>query len=67
MTVVNLELARRLNIGERFRMDFRVEAQNLFNHANYTNLVNTVGASGFGSVTSAEPMRTFDLLLRVHF
>ncbi|MEA2262311.1 MAG: hypothetical protein QOJ51_5136 [Acidobacteriaceae bacterium] len=67
MTVVNLELARRLNIGERFRMDFRVEAQNLFNHANYSNLVNTVGASGFGSVTSAEPMRTFDLLLRVHF
>jgi hypothetical protein len=44
-----------------------VEAQNLFNHANYSNLVNTVGASGFGSVTSAEPMRTFDLLLRVHF
>jgi trimeric autotransporter adhesin len=67
MTLVNLELARRLNIGERYRMDFRVEAQNLLNHANYTNLVNTVGASSFGSVTSAEPMRTFDLVLRVHF
>jgi hypothetical protein len=67
MTMVNLALARRLNIGERYRMDFRVEAQNLFNQANYTNLVNTVGASDFGSVTSAEPMRTFDLVLKVHF
>jgi hypothetical protein len=67
MTLVNLELARRLNIGDRYRMDFRVEAQNLFNHANYSNVVNTVGASSFGSVTSAEPMRTFDVVLKVHF
>ena len=67
MAVVNLELARRLNMGERYRMDFRVEGQNLFNHSNYTNLVNTVGADDFGTVTSAEPMRTFDLVVRVHF
>jgi trimeric autotransporter adhesin len=67
MTAVNLELARRVNIGERYRMDFRVEGQNLFNHPNYTNLVNTVGAAGFGSVTSAEPMRTFDVVVRLHF
>jgi len=67
MTVVNLELARRLHVGERYRMDLRVEGQNLFNHPNYLNLVNTVGASDFGAVTAAAPMRTVDLVLRLHF
>lgn len=67
MTVVNLELARRLHVGERYRMDLRVEGQNLFNHPNYLNLVNTVGASDFGAITAAAPMRTVDLVLRLHF
>jgi len=48
-------------------MDVRLEGQNLFNHPNYTNVINTLGASDFGSVTSALPMRTIDLVLRVHF
>jgi len=65
--IVNLELARRLHVGERYRMDVRLEGQNLFNHPNYTNVINTLGASDFGSVTSALPMRTIDLVLRVHF
>jgi hypothetical protein len=65
--IVNLELARRLHVGERYRMDLRVEAQNLLNHPNYSNVINTLGASDFGAVTNASAMRTVDLVLRVHF
>ena len=40
------------DIGERFRVQFRAEVFDLFNHANFGRPGNTVGTPLFGSITS---------------
>jgi hypothetical protein len=64
---VNLSLDRTMRIGERQRVQFRWEAFNVFNHANF-NLPNTsVNTVTGGTITTAGTARTMQFGLRYEF
>ena len=44
----DLSLSRRFSLGERANLEFRIEAFNLFNHANFANEVNNLSSGQFG-------------------
>jgi len=68
---VDMALAKNMNLTERFKLEFRAEALNVFNHANLNNPAATVPAAGtvsnFGSITSAQTTRRLQLGLRLTF
>ncbi len=68
---VDMALAKNMNLTERFKLEFRAEALNVFNHANLNNPAATVPAAGtvsnFGSITSAQITRRLQLGLRLTF
>jgi hypothetical protein len=66
---VNMALAKTIRMGKdgQRRMDLRWEAQNLFNHPNFTGLSTALGSSTFGRVLGSRAMRTMDLQIRVNF
>ncbi|HEY3444374.1 MAG TPA: carboxypeptidase regulatory-like domain-containing protein [Paludibaculum sp.] len=53
--------------GERFRLQFRGEFFNTFNHANFNNPNVSQSANGFGSITSAQDPRIGQLALKFLF
>jgi hypothetical protein len=54
-------------LTERWRFDVRAEAYNLLNHANFNIPGFTLGASGFGTVSTARASRTVQLAARLSF
>ena len=64
---IDLNLTRKVNISERFALEFRMDAFNLTNHVNLGGGVagyggapgvnSTFGSPGFGMITSAGPAR----------
>ena len=69
---VDMALSRNFNLGERFKLEFRAEGLNVFNHANLNNPNATVPATStapgnFGQVTSAQTQRILQLGLRLTF
>jgi hypothetical protein len=69
---VDTALSRNFSLTERFKMEFRAEALNVFNHANLNNPGATVPASlaapgNFGAITSAQTTRRLQLGLRLMF
>jgi hypothetical protein len=64
---LNLAFARSLNLAERRRLEFRLEANNVFNHVNYTNLYTVVNAVNYGLPSAAAPMRTLQAVVRFRF
>jgi len=65
---VNMSLGRSFSLpGERRRVEFRAEAQNVFNNVNYTGLSTTVNSSEYGRATSAGSMRSVSLSMRLRF
>lgn len=66
---VNLALNRRMHFGpdDKYTFEVRWETQNFTNTANFSNVVTIVNAKDAGLVTSAKPMRTMDILMRLHF
>jgi hypothetical protein len=67
----DLALLKSFAFTERFRMEFRAEAFNAFNHtefegnSNTGGLSNNVGASNFGQITNAYDGRQFQLALKL--
>jgi hypothetical protein len=72
---VDLRVAKRLPLGGRARVDLMVEAFNLFNRTNYTNLDNIFGTGAypasplptFGQFTEAAPPFQAQLAMKVLF
>jgi hypothetical protein len=66
---VNAAFGRRMHFGPdgRDQFEMRLEVQNLANTANFSNVITVVDATDAGVVTGAKPMRSMDILLRLHF
>jgi len=69
---VDMALSRNFNITERFKLEFRAEGLNVFNHANLNNPAATVPATSlapgnFGAITGANTTRVLQLGLRLTF
>jgi hypothetical protein len=63
----NLSLARDFKITETAKLQFRAEAFNLFNRANFSYPVSTLGAAGFGRINTTEDARQMQFALRLYF
>jgi hypothetical protein len=48
---VDLSLAKRFRLSDRFTAELRADAFNAFNHANFANPNGTFGQATFGQVT----------------
>ncbi|HEX3682991.1 MAG TPA: TonB-dependent receptor [Bryobacteraceae bacterium] len=64
---LNLAFARSFTFGERRRLEFRVESNNVLNNVNYTNLYTVVNAVNYGLPSAAGAMRTLDAVVRFRF
>jgi hypothetical protein len=66
---VDASLGRTFHFGSegRNRMELRLEVQNVLNMVNYSGLSTVLGSADFGRVKGARPMRSMDVLMRVHF
>lgn len=65
----NMSLMRIVTIAQEkgIRMNFRIEANNIFNHPNYSGIATTVDAINYGRVTSVGGMRTLSMTMRLMF
>jgi hypothetical protein len=64
---VDLAISRAFKASERFSLQFRGEALNVFNIASLNAPNATVGTATFGRITSAQTMRQLQLGLRLVF
>ena len=64
---VDLAIFRNFKIKERFDLQARVEASNVFNTVSLNSPNATLTSSAFGKITSAQPMRQLQLGLRLTF
>jgi hypothetical protein len=64
---VNAAFARSFTLAERKRLEFRVEANNVLNHVNYTNFYTVVNAVNYGLPSAAGAMRTLNAVVRFRF
>jgi len=65
--IANLSLNKKFRLGETRYLQFRWEAFNAFNHANYDNPTTTIGLSTTGRIFSARSARQMQLGLKVVF
>jgi len=65
--VLNLSLARSIDLGERRRLEFRVDSRNFTNSVFYTNYGTVVNALNYGLPTAAGAMRTMTMTMRFRF
>ena len=67
--LVNLDsaLAKAFPIRERLNFQFRLDAYNTFNHVNWGSPNGVWGSPSFGNITTAGPMRTFEVTCRLAF
>ncbi|MEQ1949391.1 MAG: TonB-dependent receptor [Bryobacteraceae bacterium] len=64
---MNASLQRTIPLNEKIRMQVRLEANNVTNHANFTGFGTVVNSINYGVPTSASGMRTMMLTLRFNF
>lgn len=65
----NMSLMRIVTLSPEkgVRLNFRIEANNIFNHPNYTGIATTVDAANYGRVTSVGNMRSLSMTMRLMF
>jgi hypothetical protein len=64
---MNASLARTFRYGDRFNLDFRIDASNALNHVVFPRWNTTVGNSQFGLPATANAMRSLQTTLRLRF
>lgn len=64
---VDFSLAKNFPMGERFRLQFRSEFFNVFNHPNFGTPVYTAGSPQFGQILKAADPRIIQFALKLHF
>ena len=64
---VNASLLKNTRLSERFSLQFRAEAFNLFNHPNFNLPDNFLGSPTFGQITSARDPRHLQFGLKLLF
>jgi hypothetical protein len=68
LVAVNMAFGRSFQFGDtRRRLEFRFEANNIFNQVNITNINTVVNASTYGLPSAASTMRTCDVVMRFRF
>ena len=68
VVTLNAAFGRSFQFGEsRRRLELRLEANNVLNHVNYTNINTVVNAINYGLPISAASMRTVTAVLRFRF
>jgi hypothetical protein len=65
-TDVDMSLHKDFPLTERFKLQFRTDFVNAFNHVQY-NAPNTTLGSTIGQITSAQPPRNIQLALKLYF
>jgi hypothetical protein len=65
-TDVDMSLHKDFPLTERFRLQFRSDFVNFFNHVQY-NAPNMGLGSSMGQITGAQPMRNIQLALKLYF
>jgi hypothetical protein len=65
-TDIDLSLHKNFQITERFRLQFRTDFINVFNHVQY-NAPNMSLGSAMGQITSAQPPRNIQLALKLYY
>lgn len=63
----NLSLLRDFKFSEKVKLQFRAEAFNAFNRANFSTPGTTLGAANFGVITSTEDPRQFQVAAKLYF
>ena len=65
----NMSLGRFFTFSQEkhLRAHFSINANNIFNHPNYSGLATTIGSENFGWVTGVAGMRTVSLNMRMNF
>jgi hypothetical protein len=64
---IDFGAVKTFSITERYKVQFRAEAFNLFNHANLNNPNRNVSAGTFGTITAAGAPRVLQLALKAMF
>lgn len=69
LVTVNMQFARAFQIGPetRRRLEFRLEANNIFNQVNITSFQTVVNASNYGFPLAASSMRSLNAVVRFRF
>lgn len=66
-TRFDITAVKNLRFGERFRLQFRAEAFNVFNQSNFRGLQTNVTSAAFGQVISVRDPRTMQFGLKFNF
>jgi hypothetical protein len=62
-----MSLVKNTRLNGRLNLQFRVDAFNVFNHANFGLPNRNVSGGGFGRITSAEDPRIVQLSVKLDF
>ena len=66
-TDVDLSAFKDIDLEKSFRLQFRAESFNLFNHTNLSNPINSIQSTGFGKITSSASGRDIQLAIKLVF
>jgi hypothetical protein len=69
MVNFNMSLGRFFTFSreKNLRARFSIDANNIFNHPNYSGISTNINAQNYGWVTSVAAMRTITLSVRANF